>query len=160
MSTNIQLDAQAVAALYDTDLYAWANTNAELLRQGKYQQVDIAHLIEEIEDMGKSEQRGMSSHFKNLLMHMLKWQYQPVLRNNSWLLTINNSRDQLSELIQENPRLSDLPESTIDTIYIKARRDAALETSLPLSIFPATCPYTFAQALTEDWLPSLIDSKI
>ena len=154
MQTTIQLDAKAVAALYDTDLYAWANINAELLRQGKYQQMDVGHLIEEIEDMGKSERRSITSHFKNLLMHLLKWQYQPVLRNNSWLLTINNSRDHVADLIQENPSLATLPETSLETIYAKARRDAALETGLSLEAFPVKCPYVVDQAMTADWLPS------
>lgn len=148
-----QMDAKAVAALYDTDLYAWANANAELLRQGKYQQIDVGHLIEEIEDMGKSERRSIASHFKNLLMHLLKWQYQPSLHNNSWLLTINNSRDYIADLIQENPSLAGLPASSIDATYLKARRDAALETGLPLTAFPTTCPYTIEQVLGENWLP-------
>lgn len=147
------LDAQAVAALYDTDLYAWANTNAELLRQGKYQHIDVGHLIEEIEDMGKSERRSISSHLKNLLMHLLKWQYQPVLRSNGWLLTINNSRDHISELIQDNPSLALLPEHSMDATYLKARRDAALETGLPAETFPVSCPYSSSQALADDWLP-------
>lgn len=154
MQTTTQLDAKAVAALYDTDLYAWANTNAELLRQGKYQQIDVGHLIEEIEDMGKSERRSIISHFKNLLMHLLKWQYQPVLRSNSWLLTINNSRDHVFDLIQENPSLATLPETSLSSTYVKARRDAALETGLPVATFPATCPYATSQALTDDWLPA------
>ena len=149
-----QLDAKAVAALYDTDLYAWANTNAELLRQGKYQQIDVGHLIEEIEDMGKSERRSITSHFKNLLMHLLKWQYQPVLRNNSWLLTINNSRDHVVDLIQDNPSLATLPERSLVATYAKARRDAALETGLPLQTFPVKCPYAVNHAMTDDWLPS------
>ena len=72
MPNITELDAKAVAALYDTDLYAWARTNAELLRQGRYQELDVAHLIEEIEDMGKSEFRTMESHLQNLLMHLLK----------------------------------------------------------------------------------------
>ena len=67
MQTTAPLNAKSVAALYDTDLYAWANTNAELLRQGKYEQIDVAHLIEEIEDMGKSEFRAFESHLQNLL---------------------------------------------------------------------------------------------
>lgn len=72
MPTLTEMDAKAVSALYDTDLYAWACTNAELLRQGRYKELDVAHLIEEIEEIGKSEFRAMKSHLQNLLMHLLK----------------------------------------------------------------------------------------
>ena len=148
-----QLDAKAVAALYDTDLYAWANTNVELLRNGRYEQIDIGHLIEEIEDMGKSQQHAISSHLRNLLMHLLKWEYQPILRTNSWRLTIHNCREEIQTLIEESPSLTGLPEKQIDIVYPKAVRSAVVETGLAASTFPSTCPYKIDQILAHEWLP-------
>jgi Domain of unknown function DUF29 len=153
MPTTAPLDAKAVATLYDTDLFAWANTNAELLRQGNYQQVDIGHLIEEIEDMGKSQQHAIASHLRNLLMHLLKWQYQSILQTNSWRLTIHNCREEIQTLIEESPSLKNLPDKLIPTIYPKSIRSAVLETGLPAASFPADCPYTVEQILADDWLP-------
>ena len=153
MQTNAPLDAKAVAALYDTDLFAWANTNAELLRQGKYQQVDVGHLIEEIEDMGKSQQHAIASHLRNLLMHLLKWQYQSILQTNSWRVTIHNCREEIQTLIEESPSLKTLPGKIMDTTYPRSVRLAVLETGLPATVFPAICPYTVEQVLAEDWLP-------
>ena len=148
-----QLDAKAVAALYDTDLYAWANTNAELLRQGKYQQIDVGHLIEEIEDMGKSQQHAIASHLRNLLMHLLKWQYQSDKQTRSWKFTIRNARQEIEDLVQENPSLTALPATVLQRSYVKARQLAADETGLPIATFADVCPYTITQVLAEDWLP-------
>lgn len=154
MQTTIQLDAKAVAALYDTDLYAWANANAELLRQGKYQQIDVGHLIEEIEDMGKSQQHAIASHLRNLLMHLLKWHFQPAKQSNSWKFTIRNARQEIEDLLNENPSLTDLPATTLQRTYTKARQLAADETGLATTTFPVDCPYGVEQVLAADWLPS------
>jgi len=67
-------------ATYDSDLYTWSLEQAELLRQGKFDQLDLENIIEEIEDMSKSEKRALESFLETLLMHLLKWVYQPGLR--------------------------------------------------------------------------------
>ena len=154
MPTLTKLDAKAVAALYDTDLYAWARTNAELLRQGRYQELDVAHLIEEIEDMGKSEFRAMESHLQNLLMHLLKWQSQPPLQSGSRRASIDNARVALQKLLRDNPSFKPRLENTMAEEYRYARRNAGYETGLALPAFPIACPYTVEQVLAEEWLPS------
>ena len=73
---------------YETDFYLWTQQQADLLRQGLLSEVDTAHLVDEIEDMGGSERHALGSYLKNILMHLLKWQYQPQRRGNSWRLSI------------------------------------------------------------------------
>ncbi|MFZ1234403.1 MAG: DUF29 domain-containing protein [Thiofilum sp.] len=73
-------------ATYDQDLYTWSLQQAQLLRERKFDQVDWEHIIEEIEDMSKSEKRALQSFLETLLMHLLKWQYQPAYR----VLILNN----------------------------------------------------------------------
>lgn len=153
MPTTAQLDAKAVASLYNTDLCAWASTNAELLRQGKYQQVDVLHLIEEIEDMGKSDQRSLASHLRNLLMHLLKWQYQATIRSHSWQSSVINARLEIEQLLQDSPSLRGLLPKLLVSEYVAARRLASVETQLLIKTFPAECPYSIAHVLSEDWLP-------
>ena len=148
-----QLDAKAVAALYDTDLYAWATTNAELLRQGRYQQVDVGHLIEEIEDMGKSEFRAFESHLQNVLMYLLKWQFQPLLQSGSWRASIDNARVALQKLLRDNPSFKPKLGQAMADEYTYARKNASYETGIALAGLPAACPYTTEQVLTDDWLP-------
>lgn len=66
--------------LYDTDFYSWLQEQARLLEQGQANQCDLDNLIEEVEDMGKRHLRKLDSHLTELLMHLLKWQYQPQKR--------------------------------------------------------------------------------
>lgn len=89
--------------LYTEDFYAWANQQAALLRAGKLEAADIAHIAEEIESMGRGEKRELINRLAMLLMHLLKWQYQPGLRGNSWRLTIREQRIRLRNLSRTTP---------------------------------------------------------
>ena len=84
--------------LYDKDFYQWTLYNAELLRQGKITEIDIQNIAEELESMGKSQKRELISRLAVLIMHLLKWQYQPEKRSHSWIETINEQRRQIVEL--------------------------------------------------------------
>ena len=87
------------ATLYDTDFYAWANEQAALLRAGRLSEADIENIAEEIESMGRSERSELVNRLTVLLVHLLKWRYQPGLRGRSWRLTIEEQRDQLDRTI-------------------------------------------------------------
>lgn len=89
---------------YDTDFYAWALHNAELLRQGRFSEVDIKHVAEELEDMG-SHKPELTSRFIILIGHLLKWEYQPHYRGRSWRRSIDEQRLQINWLIQKKPSL-------------------------------------------------------
>ena len=84
--------SKAIAPLYERDFFAWANQQASLLRAGQFTEADIEHIAEEIESMGRSEKRELLSRLAILLMHLLKWQAQPMLRGNSWQATIKVQR--------------------------------------------------------------------
>jgi Domain of unknown function DUF29 len=136
--------------LYDRDFYAWANEQAALLRDGRVSSADIAHIAEEIESMGRSEKRELVSRLTVLLLHLLKWQFQPSHRGTSGSLSIDNARDAITVHLADNPSLrSKLPDA-LDTAYRSAGREAAIETGLPLATFPAECPWTFEQAMQEE----------
>lgn len=83
---------------YDKDFYAWAAENASLLRRKKFDEIDIGNIAEEIESMGRSEKRSLISHLRVLILHLLKWEYQPELRGNSWKSSIRNARYSIKEL--------------------------------------------------------------
>lgn len=141
------------APLYETDFAAWADRQADLLRQGRLQALDIGNLIEEIEDMGKSERSGLESHLSVVLMHLLKWQYQPDRRSASWRHSIRACRFQALKRIKRSPSLRPKIPEIITDEYDMARENAAFETGLPLSAFPEACPFTTEQVLDRDWLP-------
>lgn len=147
------LPANPTASLYQTDLHAWARTNAALLRERRFSELDLENLIEEVDDMGKSEQRSIYSHLMNLVMHLLKWQHQPTFRSKSWSATIVNARLAILRLVKQNPSLRDAPRDDLADAYRDAVKLAATETGLLERDFPETCPFSIAEILNESWMP-------
>lgn len=141
------------SSLYDRDFYAWANEQAALLRAGKLSQADIEHIAEEIESMGKSEKRELTNRLIVLLLHLLKWQYQPGRRGSSWNATIRVQRRDLGRRLRDNPSLkAAIPEAVLDA-YGDAVIGAADETGLPESKFPTVCPWSFEQIMDDTFWP-------
>ena len=140
-------------SLYDADFYAWANEQAALLRAGKLEAADIAHIAEEIESMGRSEKRELVNRLAVLLTHLLKWRFQPGLRGNSWRLTIEEQRYRLADHLADNPSLKALlPEASVNA-YRLALIEAERETGLARSTFPVPCPWSFAEIMAADFWP-------
>ncbi len=81
---------------YEADVVAWASEQARLLRAGRFELLDRDHLAEEIEDVGKSEQRELASWMSVLLAHLLRWLYQPERRGASWEKTILAQRKEIA----------------------------------------------------------------
>ncbi len=138
---------------YDQDFSRWVQETAQLLREKRWSELDLEHLIEEVEDLGKSERRALSSQLERVLIHLLKWHYQPERRSDSWLDSINDGRVQILKIIKDNPSLNDFPGSRLEEDYTDARRYAAKQTGLPLATFPMDCPFAIGQILDDEWLP-------
>lgn len=138
--------------LYDRDFYQWLTETAYLLAEGRLSELDITHLMDEIESMGKSQKRAIESYLSVLLLHLLQWRYQPDRRSGSWKSSIRNSRRAIQKRIQESPSLTSYPEIVFLECYALARENAADETELPLNIFPETPPFTIEQALNQEFL--------
>ena len=139
--------------LYERDFYAWANEQAALLRAGKLNCADIDYIAEEIESIGRGEKRELINRLTVLLLHLLKWQFQPERRGKSWRITIEQQRDDIDEHLADNPSLKLLVAGAIASAYRKARLEAERETDLDRSTFPATCPFTFEQMRDEAFWP-------
>ncbi len=138
---------------YEQDLVAWAEANACLLRAGRLSEVDAEHIAEELEDVGKSERRALGSHLRNLMLHLLKWQFQPGLRGPSWRRSIQNSRQEIQVVVADSPSLRPRVQDLVADEYPRALRLAVTDTGLPTRAFPADCPYAVEQLLDDDWLP-------
>ena len=138
---------------YDKDIVAWANEQARLLRDGRFELLDLDHLAEEIEDVGKSEQRELSNRMAVLLAHLLKWEYQPGHRGVSWEITIRNQRKGIARRLDKTPSLQkDICDPDWwDAAWDDATAQAAQETGL--SSFPEHCPWPAEQVLDLCWLP-------
>ncbi|VXD24523.1 conserved hypothetical protein [Planktothrix serta PCC 8927] len=140
--------------LYEKDYYQWLNKTAYLLAEGRFSDLDIPNLVEEIESMGKSQKRAIESYLNVLLLHLLKRKYQPGHRSGSWRGSIRNSRWGIHKRIQESPSLKSYPQDVFLECYTLARANAADETGLPLEMFPELPPFSIEQVLDEHFLPS------
>jgi hypothetical protein len=143
----------SVDTTYATDFNLWVQQTARLLREHRWQDIDLESLVGEIEDLGKSERRGIVSQLTRLLLHLLKWQYQPQRRSDSWLDSITDARLQIELALKDSPSLKVYPSEQLELSYQKARHSASKQTELPLSAFPEECPYLLEDLLNEDWLP-------
>lgn len=139
--------------LHDQDFYAWTNEQARLLREGRLAEADIAQIAEEIESLGKSEKRELISRLKVLLLHLLKWQFQPSHRSTSWQLTIMEQRRSVLDHLADNPSLQAQISLATEQAHGSAILAAARETGLALRHFPETCPWSFEQMMDPDFWP-------
>ncbi len=138
---------------YDKDFYAWTMHNAALIRQGKFSQVDVENVAEEIESMGRSDKRELVSRLGVLIAHLLKWEFQPERRGNSWKATIKVQRLRVKRLLEESPSLKHELESKLADAYKLAVLIAAEETQFLETTFPKKCPYDFSQCMRENFFP-------
>jgi hypothetical protein len=153
MTAKLQPQNPIGTSLYDRDIVAWANEQARLLREGRLDRLDIEHIAEEIEDVGKSEQRELASRMAVLIAHLIKWAYQPERRGSSWQRTIRTQRHAIALRIKRTPSLKPMlhdagwQEEIWSDAVIGAIGEGTLED------LPQTCPWTMTQVLDPDWLP-------
>jgi len=156
------------SSLYDRDYYLWLQGTVKQLEQGKFAELDIANLIEELTDMGKRERRALESNLVVLLMHLLKYQYQVDVprvvrialpgdivekRSHSWLATIFEHRRRLRKAFQDSPSLKNYFLEVFDECYFDARQLAALETGSSLDILPMSATFSPEESLDPEFLP-------
>jgi hypothetical protein len=137
--------------LYDTDFNLWIEQTVNQLKNGSLKDLDLENLIEEIESMGRSDKREIISRLRILIMHLLKWKYQPEKRTSSWIATINEQRYQIQVVLKDSPSLKPYFRDNFADCYQIIRRDAAKETTLPLNTFPVDCPFSQEQILDPDY---------
>ena len=142
-----------MGATYDADVIAWAREQAAMLRAGDFSRLDLAHIADEVEDVGRSEQRDLDSRVAVLLAHLLKWLVQPERRGASWTLTIQEQRRAIERRLAQTPslRAETADPEWLQDVWSDARSIAAQETGL--ASFPAVCPWTPEQILDPAFLP-------
>lgn len=151
MTSQIEI-TNTQEALYDRDYYLWLNDTAKLLKAKKFKLLDLENLIEEIESLGKSEKRAITSNLIVVILHLLKWRYQPEKRSNSWKSSIREHRRRIQRLLTDSPSLKNyLPEIFADC-YLAAKKQASDETGLSLVAFPEESPFSLTECFDEDFL--------
>ncbi len=140
-------------SLYESDFVQWSDQTAQLLREQRFSELDLAHLIEEVEDLSGRERDALYSNLKIVLLHLLKWHYQSHKRSNSWRSSIVEHRQRIQRQVKKSPSLKSYPSEIVSDCYSDARELASVETGLPLVTFPVECPYAITTALNPDFLP-------
>jgi len=139
--------------LYETDFYAWTQEQARLLRERRWDDLDLDNLVDEVESVGRGDKRQIESRLEILLAHLLKWKFQPGGRGASWTGTIFEQRRRLIGLLEESPSLREFQHKEVANSYPAARLLAAKETGIALAVFPEECPFTSQQALDLEYYP-------
>ncbi len=142
-------------SLYDKDYYLWIEQQVKCLRSHQLGALDVDALIDELGDMGRSEKRAMRSTITIVLMHLLKYQFQPEQRSRSWDATLIEHRLRLRDIFTDSPSLKRCAQDAeiFQQCYEDACKRASRETGLAESVFPAACPYSLGQVLAESFLP-------
>lgn len=147
------LDADRRNALYDRDFFAWTREQARLLRERRFDDLDLENLIDEVESVGGSEKRELENRLEVLIAHLLKWKYQPGARSSSWSGTINEQRRRLHRVLRDSPSLHRYPQDIFVDAYLSGRLAAARETGIDFTLFPESPPFELGQALDENHWP-------
>ncbi|MFZ1988936.1 MAG: DUF29 domain-containing protein [Alphaproteobacteria bacterium] len=139
--------------LYDSDFYGWTIEQADALKRKSLNEIDWHNLVEEIETLGRSELSQLESRFEVLLIHLLKWQFQPEQRTRSWRNTIAEQRRKIRKLLKQNPSMAPKVGATLSDAYEDARQGAADETELELAVLPSACPYRLEETIDDTFWP-------
>jgi predicted DNA-binding ribbon-helix-helix protein len=143
IATELAPGDEPVRAEYEGDFYSWLVEQARHLREGRYEALDHDNLAEEIESLGREQFNKLVSALRVLVLHMLKWDHQPALRSRSWVLSIEEQRLEIADVLADNPGLRPRIDEAITRAYRRARIEAAKETGLDENVFPTACPYSF-----------------
>jgi uncharacterized protein DUF29 len=164
--------------LYTTDFAAWCLTTADLVRTGQWEAIDPEALAEELTSLGKSYQRELESRLGELLLHLLKWVYQPDRRqdSHSWADSILDQRTQIANLLRDNPSLQPKVPALVWDVYPHARERAIIaiapQTRHPASgqrdipallrgsMLPLNCPWTVTEVLSKDFWPPAVGDPL
>lgn len=133
---------------YDTDFFAWTQETAAKIRERRFEEIDWSALAEEIEDLGERDKREVNSRLREIIMHLLKLQFQPEKKTDSWTHSIVREQIELKNILANSKSLVEKAREDLPRTYGEAVRLAAVETGLAQRLFPSECPYTYEQILS------------
>jgi Domain of unknown function DUF29 len=142
---------------YDKDVILWSQEQGRLLRARRFAELDVEHLADEIEDVGKSEKRELANRMAVLLAHLLKWRWQPERRNASWRRTIDHQRQRIALLLKGTPSLKAVLDEKDwrQDMWLDAIAQASKETGIDEGAFPGASPWDLTEALGVDFWPDV-----
>jgi hypothetical protein len=140
--------------LYGTDFAEWSAQTAELLRRGRFDEIDIGNVAEEIRSLGDSQFQGARSQLRGMLMQLIKQNIQPERDGASWRASIVNAQQEILDAIDSSPSLRRQLGDQLGETYMRAIKIARYETGLESVELPAKCPFTLDQLLDSN--PTLL----
>ena len=139
--------------LYDTDFFLWTQEQARLLREKRWNDLDLENLAEEVRSVGGSEKREIRNRLDLLMMHLLKYKFRPGKRTPSWNTTIRRQRIDLQSVLSDSPSLKTYITQVFPDRYPSARLDAESETGIAFDLFPDECPFTLEEVMDVNFMP-------
>ncbi len=143
----------SASELHERDFFAWTKAQARLLREKRFDELDFANLIDEVEGAGEAEKRQIETHLETLLTQLLKWKYQPGARTAAWRSLVDEQRRLLAYILEMSPSLSAYPAEVFQDSYLVARLAASKESGMDAALFPMPAPFTLQEALDEEFWP-------
>jgi hypothetical protein len=153
MNSEVKLKT---VSLYEQDYHLWLEQTLIQLRSHNFERVDLEHIIEELESLGKREKRAISSYLMRLCEHLLKIQYWDAERERcfrGWHREITNLRIEIAEELESSPSLKLFLEDNFVKQYQNGRKLFLKSSDLAEAQIPIDPEFTLAQALDENWLP-------
>jgi hypothetical protein len=146
----------AARAEYGRDVVLWSQEQALLLRLRRFAELDIEHLAEEIEGMGKSERRDLAARMARLTAHLLAWRCQPEMKTGGLRATICDARKRIALVLKETPSLKVIlrDQDWQDGVWLDARVHARTDSGVKDDGLPEVCPWTMEQAADPDFWPA------
>ena len=149
--TSDSASAEAPSA-YRQDIHAWARNQAELLKEGRFDEIDAINIAEEILDVGEREYDKFESALAIILLHMLKWDHQPERRLRSWQNSIKEHRRRVEKQLRKVQSLKTRNGEAVEEAYDAARSWCQIETHIPEVDFPSSCPYDWEEIMTRSFV--------
>jgi hypothetical protein len=144
---------EAEKPLYERDFCLWVEEQSRPLKEGRLEELDVANLVDEVEDLAVSRKHAVTSNFVVVLRHLLKHQFQPRRRSRSWLASTAEHRRRLRKEFQHSPSLRGYARDQFKECYPDGRRQALIDTGLMEEAIPRAPVYTLEQTLDPDFLP-------
>jgi hypothetical protein len=144
------------AELHASDPYLWALAQAQALRAGRLDELDLAHLAEEVEGLAIATRSAVRSRTRTIIEHLLKLQHSPATEpRHGWRRTLRVQRGRLRDDLTASLRRE--VEETLKELYRDARETAADDVrshgeASAADALPPDCPYTL-ELVVGDWVP-------